>query len=40
LLDNIADVADLTIYDEYDHDCDVDLLEKPIAFPLSKNVPF
>jgi hypothetical protein len=40
LLDNIADVLDLPIYDEYDDDYDNDLPEKPTAFPLSENVLF
>jgi hypothetical protein len=40
LLDNIADVTDLPIYDQYDDDYDNDLPEQPIAFPLSGNVLF
>jgi hypothetical protein len=40
LLDDIADVVDLPIYDEYDDDYDVDLPEQPTAFPLSENVLF
>jgi hypothetical protein len=40
LLDNIAYVADLPIYDEYDDDYDVNSLEQPTACSLSENVPF
>jgi hypothetical protein len=40
LLDNIADVVDLPIYDEYDDDYDDDLPEQSTAFPLSENVLF
>jgi hypothetical protein len=40
LLDDIADVVDLPIYDEYDDDYDVDFLEQPTACSLSENVPF
>jgi hypothetical protein len=35
LLDDIVDVVDLPIYDEYDDDYEVDFLEQPTAcFPL------
>ena len=40
LLDNIADVVDLPIYDEYDDDYDNNPPEHPTTFPLSKNVLF
>jgi hypothetical protein len=40
LLDDIADVVDFPIYDEYDDDYDVDFLEQPTACSLSENVPF
>ena len=40
LLDNIADVVDLPIYDEYDDDYGVEFLEQPAACFLSENVPF
>jgi hypothetical protein len=40
LLDDIADVVDLPIYDEYDDGYDVDFLEQPVARSLSENVPF
>jgi hypothetical protein len=40
LLDDIADVVDLPIYDEYDDDYDFDFLEQPVACSLSENVPF
>ena len=40
LLDDIVDVVDFPIYDEYDDDCDVDFLEQPTTCSLSKNVPF
>jgi hypothetical protein len=40
LLDDIAYVVDLPIYDEYDDDYDVDFLEQPTACSLSENVPF
>jgi hypothetical protein len=40
LLDDIADVVDLHIYDKYDDDCDVDFLEKLAICSLSRNVPF
>jgi hypothetical protein len=40
LLDDIADIVDFHIYDEYDDDHGVDILEQPVAFSLSKNFPF
>ena len=40
LLDDIADVVDFPIYDEYDDDCDVDFLEQLVICSLSENVPF
>jgi hypothetical protein len=40
LLDNIADVVDFPIYDEYDDYCDVDFLEQPSVCSLSENVLF
>jgi hypothetical protein len=40
LLDYIADVVDLSIYDEYDDDCDVEFLEQPVACSLFENVHF
>jgi hypothetical protein len=40
LLDGIADVVDLPIYDEYDDDYDAKFLEQPTACSLSENVPF
>jgi len=40
LLDNITDVVELPIYNEYDDDYDNDLPEQPTTFPLSENVPF
>jgi len=40
LLDDIAYVVDLSIYDEYDDDYDVDSLEQPTACSLSENIPF
>jgi hypothetical protein len=40
LLDDIADVVDLSLYDEYDDDDDVDFLEQPTACYLLKNVYF
>jgi hypothetical protein len=40
LLDDIADVVDFPIYDEYDDDCDVDFLEQLVVCSLSENVPF
>jgi hypothetical protein len=40
LLENITDVVELPIYDEYDYDYDNDLPEQPTAFPLSENVLF
>ena len=36
LLDDIVDVVDFPIYDEYD----VDFIEQPVAFYLVENVPF
>jgi len=36
LLDNIADVVDFPIYDEYDDDYDVEFLEKPTSCSLPK----
>jgi hypothetical protein len=35
LLDDIADVVDLYLYDEYDYDYDVDFLEQATACSLS-----
>jgi hypothetical protein len=40
LLDDIADVVDLPIYDKYDDDCDVDFLEQLVVCSLSENIPF
>jgi hypothetical protein len=40
LLDDIVDVDDLPIYDEYDYDCDVDFLEQLVVCSLSENVHF
>jgi hypothetical protein len=40
LLENIAYVVELPIYDEYDDDYDNDLPEQLTAFPLSENVLF
>jgi len=40
LLNNIADVVELPIYDEYDDDYDNNPPEHPTTFPLSKNVLF
>jgi hypothetical protein len=40
LLDGIANVVDLPIYDEYDDDYDVELLEQLATCSLSENVPF
>jgi hypothetical protein len=40
LLDDIANVVDLPIYDEYDDDCDVDFLEQLDVCSLSENVLF
>jgi hypothetical protein len=37
LLDDIANVVDLPIYDD---DCDVDSLEQLVVCSLSENVPF
>jgi len=39
-LDDIADVVDLHIYDKYDHDCDVNFLEKLAGCSMSENIPF
>ena len=39
LLDDIADVVDFPIYDEYDDDYGVDFLEQPTACSLSEIVP-
>jgi hypothetical protein len=38
LLDNVADVTDFPIYDQYDDVYYNDLPEQPSAFPLSGNV--
>jgi hypothetical protein len=40
LLDDIASVVDLPIYDEYDDDYEVDFLEQPTACSPPENVPF
>jgi len=40
LLDDIADVADLPIYDEYDGDYGVEFIEQPTTCSLLENVPF
>jgi hypothetical protein len=40
LLDDIADVVDLSLYDEYEDDYDVKFLEQPAACSLSENVHF
>ena len=40
LLDDIAEVVDFPIYDEYDDDYDVEFLEQPVACSLSENVAF
>jgi hypothetical protein len=40
LLDEITDVVNFSIYDEYDDDYDVDFLEQPTACSLLENVPF
>jgi hypothetical protein len=40
LVDVIVDVTDFPIYDEYDDDYGVDLLEQPTACSLSENVHF
>jgi hypothetical protein len=40
LLDDIAEVVDFPIYDEYDDDYDVDFLEQLVVCSLSENVPF
>jgi hypothetical protein len=40
LLDDIADVVDLSLYDKYDDDYDVEFLEQPVACSLSENVHF
>ena len=40
LLDGIAIVVDLPIYDEYNDDYDVEFLEQPTACSLLENVPF
>jgi hypothetical protein len=40
VLDDIANVVDLPIYDEYDDGYDVHFLEQPTAHSLSENVPF
>ena len=40
LLDDIAYVVDLSLYDEYDDDYDVDFLEQLVACSLSENVHF
>ena len=39
-MDNIADVVDFPIYDEYDGDWDVDFLEQLVVCSLSENAPF
>jgi hypothetical protein len=40
LLDDIVDVLDFPIYDEYDDYYDVEFLEQPDACSLVENVPF
>jgi len=40
LFDDIADVVDLPIYEEYDDDYDVDILGQLFACSLLENVPF
>ena len=40
MLDDIANVVDLPIYDEYDDGYDVDFLEQLVAHSLSENVYF
>jgi hypothetical protein len=40
LLDDIAYVVDLPIYDEYDDDYGDEFLEQPAACSLLENVPF
>jgi hypothetical protein len=40
LLDNIAGVVDMPIYDEYGDNYEVDFLEQPTACSPPKNVPF
>jgi hypothetical protein len=40
LLDDIADVADFPIYDEYDDDYEVEFLGQPTACSPPENVPF
>ena len=40
MLNDIADVVNLSLYDEYDDEYDVDFLEQLTARSLSKNVPF
>ena len=40
LLDDIADVVDLPIYDKYDDDCDVNFLEQLAGCSLLENIPF
>jgi hypothetical protein len=40
LLDDIADVVDLPIYDEYDDDYDVELLEQSTRCSLSEKCSF
>jgi hypothetical protein len=39
-LDDIADVVDFLVYDEYDDGYDVNFLEQPTAHSLSENIPF
>jgi hypothetical protein len=39
LLDDIVDVVDFPIYDEYDDDYYVDFIEQPTACSLSENFP-
>jgi hypothetical protein len=39
-LDDITDVVDFPIYDEYDDGYDFNFLEKPATHSLSENVPF
>jgi hypothetical protein len=40
LLDDIADVVDLSLYDEYYDDYDVDFLEQRTTCSVSENVHF